>query len=111
MRLRFYSLEGASRWSWRYTINQRVTLRQRIGMRLRDLADRIDRHRSIAVRIQTDPALTNRQETEIFQQGILAIERALRTETEYTAEDALMREKLPFLWKERSGDTEKDQRR
>lgn len=49
--------EAKMTYGWTLRVNERASLRQRLGMALRDLADRLDGRRSCALEMRTTPPL------------------------------------------------------
>lgn len=57
-------------YSYSFKTNARGTLRERLGMALRDLADRIDSRQSLAVDMVSMPALSTYERLDAMRQGL-----------------------------------------
>lgn len=77
-------------------------LRSRIAWALRAVADRLDKHCSLAVRISTAPALSSSVKTECLTRGMAHSHRLIEESTRAQIVDDLMREHCPDLYSEES---------
>lgn len=75
-------------------------LRSLIAWQLRALADRLDKHRSVAARISTTPALSRRVKTEYVTRGMAHSHRLIEESVRAQALDDLMFEHCPSLYSE-----------
>lgn len=77
-------------------------LRSLIAWQLRALADRLDKHRSLAMRISTDSAISRRVETECITRGMAHSQRLIEESASAQAVEDLIREHCPGLYSEES---------
>lgn len=64
--------------NWTLRVNSPVSVRERIGGWLRDLATTLDGRHSLAVKIVTTPAIARRTEVECIRYGMQQIEWAVK---------------------------------
>lgn len=77
-------------------------LRSLVAWQLRALADRLDKHHSVAARISTTPALSRRVKTECIIRGMAHSHRLIEESVRARAVDDPMREHCPELYSEES---------
>lgn len=84
-------------YEWRLAINERKSLREKVGMVLRDIATRLDGRSSIAIDIQTTPPLSYGDRLMCIKAGFktiqFALEETTRTEAAERILDVLMKAK------------------
>lgn len=85
-------------WSWSVAVNPTRTWRERLGMRLRVWADRLDGGTSMAFTITTVPPLSQRQRLACLAQGTGAVMRAVRSECVSDAHERVMQQAFPELY-------------
>lgn len=77
-------------FEWAFRCNERRTLRQRLGHGLRMLAAIIDGRLSLAIDIETKPALSTTEKVECVAFGLGQIKRAVEVTTRTKAEELIL---------------------
>lgn len=81
----------------RLAINARKSLREKVGMVLRDIATRVDGRSSVAIDITTTPPLSDADQLQCIKAGFktiqFALEETTRTEAVERILDVLMKAK------------------
>jgi hypothetical protein len=80
-------------------INDDQGWRNQVGILLQNLATWIDGRTRLAVEIQSVPPLTERQRMECIGAGVVAIDRAIRSELHSECLEMVMRQELPNLYR------------
>jgi hypothetical protein len=76
--------------------------RRKLGRLLRRAADRVDGRRSLAVQLETTPAISAAALHGCFKRGAIAIEQAAEAELRLEAQERILRRAHPELFGERA---------
>lgn len=91
----------ATSWSYSIECNHATTWRERLGNHLRRLAGRIDGRESMAFRMHAQPPLDAATRLAVYKQGFKTIEQSLSASAQAAAEEQLLRELHPELFRVR----------
>lgn len=80
------------KYHWRFACNHLRTRRQRIGHWLRNLATKIDGRISLAIELESTPAISTLEKVECVKFGLGKIEWALRETVIVQAQENVLAE-------------------
>lgn len=91
--------------SYSYTLgaNHDRSFRDKVGTFIRDLADKLDGRRSVAVTMSSNPPLSDAQTREVVLFGVEQMREALRIEVSHTALESLVDGNIKINFNRRKG--------